>query len=203
MIVGHGNAPRKLLEFLRERLAYNDRVLIYPEFFDSKNDLIKGNYMSYVRKLWLFRSKIVIALYPDYINKILNVPKNILYVYPVHNLDRDPEFYDTLREHVDVIPGYVSMPSLRDYSIKDFCSVFNCSESWYLGANSREIYEAIEYGFWGVDITPLTIPGWGYRNNLQYHEVTAIFIEKLTQGKILKTKHLLRIINMKKHKVIE
>lgn len=202
VVVGYGSGPMRLINVLRERLIYNNKVYVYPEFFDSKRDLLNRNYMGYVKKLWIHRNDIIIALYPDYINKILNVPRNILYVYPVHSLDKDSEFYDQLRQYYDVIPGYASALGLRDYTIEQFCSVFSCTESWYLGANSKEIYEAIEWGFWGVDITSLTIPGWSFRDNIQHPEAIALFIEKLTQGKVLKGKHILRIMSMKNHMVI-
>ena len=200
VVVGYGSGPMRLINVLRERLIYNNKVYVYPEFFDSKRDLLNRNYMGYVKKLWIHRNDIIIALYPDYINKILNVPRNILYVYPIHSLDKDSEFYEQLKQYYNVIPGYPRMEKLRDYGLHDFCSIFNCSESWYLGAISTTISEAIEW-FWGVDITGLTIPGWGFRNNIQQPEAIALFIEKLTQGKILKCKQILRIINMKNHKV--
>jgi len=199
MIVGVGSAPPRLLEELRKYVKH-PRVFIWPEFFDSKRELIEKRYARYVEKVLAYRHGIVIALWPDYLyeDKFGLCSYDILWIFPLHSLSE----LDKLRARCIAFLGYPSQREatisgqrvvLRDYDIRSFLDAAEQLgySTWYLGANSREIYEAVAHRFDGVDVTTLSIPGWGYRHNLGpgAAAVIARWLEALAEGRILRSRN--------------
>ncbi|BAB66397.1 hypothetical protein STK_13380 [Sulfurisphaera tokodaii str. 7] len=131
-----------------------DGYIIYPRFFDDKKALlIRRDYKGYLKKLWSNKDKIQIAIYPDNIDRILPIPRNIRYIVPVHDLSQI-EIADKLRENnYNVLLGYASDSRFRNYTIEDFIK-HSRYEKWYLGISTkRELTEAVRYGFNYGDIT--------------------------------------------------
>ena len=199
MIVGFGSAPPQLLE--RLRLYVDDpRVLIYPEFFDAKRELIEKRYARYVEKVLAYRHRIVIALWPDYCHAEcaarfgLHSMTDIVWVFPLHHMweiNFVLGFMDRVFDTFFV--GYASQQSLRDYTIHQFIDACRAHglPMWYLGANSREIYEAVLNRFDGVDVTTLSIPGWSYRDNLRPEapKVISEWLRALANGVVLRSRN--------------
>lgn len=111
-------------------------ILVYPEFFDSKKDLLRRNYHIYLRKLWSLRSTIKIAIYPDYIYYKLQVPDNVEYIIPAHSLSKDViKICRELSSFTKVWLGFASNEKYRDYEIADFVEFAKRlnAKTWYLG----------------------------------------------------------------------
>ncbi len=179
MIVAYSNGPKRLLLRLREH-EYPPNILIYPEFFDDKRSLIKRNYSNYFRKIKRWERNIIVALWPDYYYASWPCKwSDIMWIFPLHSkdeLERIP--------HCITFIGYASQPSLRDYSLEWFMD--NVPRPWwYLGANSREIYEAIRYRFDGMDVHSLSIPGWGFTDSIRNADKIAMWLTALANGRIL------------------
>jgi hypothetical protein len=150
MIIAIGNNP--FCNLLHNDDEISKHFIVYPAFYDNLKALIKGNYESYVKQLWRKRKFIRYALYPDYVYKIIPLPKSITYIYPVHSLS-EYDFISRLKKEYNIIAGYCSSPKLRDYSIKQFIQMFPYSK-WYLGISTKhELKEAIRYNFDYCDIT--------------------------------------------------
>jgi len=149
MILAMGHSP--VVKYL-QKLDRPSNFFIYTEFYDSKKDLLEKRYNNYIRKLWELRTTIKIALYPDYVKRILSVPKNISYIIPIHDLS-DVEVADKLREAgFDVWIGFASDKRYRNYEIEDFVKANY--KKWYLGVSTKhEVREALLYNFQGFDIT--------------------------------------------------
>ena len=179
MIIAYSNGPKRLLLRLREYI-YPENVLIYPEFFDSKRALITRNYSAYFRKIKEWRSVIIVALWPDYFYASWPCRyDDIMWIFPLHHkkeLERVPNCITFI--------GYASQPSLRDYSLEWFMD-YVPRPWWYLGANSRELYEAFKYNFDGMDVHSLSIPRWGYTNSIENADKIAKWLIELAQGRIL------------------
>ncbi|ARM76112.1 hypothetical protein [Acidianus manzaensis] len=155
---------------LINKLQNLNDYIIYPRFFDDKKTLlIEKNYKAYLKKLWANRKKIEIALYPDNINYVLPVPRNILYVIPIHDLSQI-EIADKLRENnYSVIMGYASDARYRNYDIHSFIKESKKYEKWYLGISTkRELREALRYSFDYGDITLMLLGKFEQIKNLDY-----------------------------------
>jgi hypothetical protein len=150
MRIAIGNNPFwKLLSYDNEISRY---FIVYPAFYDNLKALINKKYENYIRQLWRKRKIIKYALYPDYIRKIIPLPKSITYIYPVHSLN-EVDFINRLKKEYSIIAGYCSNPKLRDYNLKEFIQIFP-SIRWYLGISTmKELREAIKYNFEYCDIT--------------------------------------------------
>ena len=184
MIIGFGSAPRKVLEQLRSK-PLPPNVLVYPEFFDSKSDLINRRYEAYVRKVREWRANIIVAVWPDYVySDYLCKYDDIMWIFPLHSLSELSRLPPCI-----TFVGYASAPNLRDYTIREFMAKAP-RPWWYLGANSTEIYEALRYRFDGVDVTTLSIPGWCYRDNIRNGHLVVEWLTQLAKGRILKAKQL-------------
>jgi hypothetical protein len=147
--------------------------LIYPEFFDSKKDLLQGNYHNYIRKLWTLRKEIKVALYPDYVYTVLPLPKEIEYIIPVHEInERVVSLYnDLINKGYKIWLGYASTPKFRDYTIlefNEFSKKLN-TKTWYLGISTwREFKEALQWNFDGIDITTMLLGKFEQIKNYDY-----------------------------------
>lgn len=202
MIIGFGRAPQKLLEELRKYVD-DHRVLIYPEFFDAKLSLIKErSYAKYLEKLIEYRSRIIIAVWPDYYYRVEIARLVDAWIFPMHSVD-EIDFVLKLDDHVSLLfLGYPSSKELRDYSLEDFLTLARELDlpMWYLGASPREVREALRYGFDGVDVHTLSIPGWGYRDNRGCRDsprLIALWLKALAEGRILSRKHLISLTRCK------
>ncbi len=197
MIVGFGRAPLRLVEELR-KYADDPRILLWPEFFDAKQQLINRNYAAYIRQLLMFRNSIVIALWPDWYYRLdLARYLDIAWIFPMHSLN-EIDFVLRLDDHVRLLfLGYPSARELRDYSLETFLDVARelGLPTWYLGASSREVREAVAHGFDGVDVTTLSIPGWGFRDNRRVDSAALIatWLKSLADGKVLEKHRLLAL----------
>ncbi|QGA54550.1 hypothetical protein GFS03_08190 [Sulfolobus sp. E5-1-F] len=147
-------------------------ILVYPEFFDSKRELIQGDFKNYVKKLWNLRTIIKIAIYPDYIYYTLTVPKNVEYIIPVHSLNEGVvRIYKQLSNFTKVWLGFASNEKYRDYEITDFIEFAKRlnAKRWYLGVSTkRELREAIRWNFDGLDITTMLLGKFEQIKNLDY-----------------------------------
>jgi len=163
MILALGYNP--LIQKLQDVTGY----IVYPKFFDNKKALlIERNYKKYLRELWFNRNKIEVALYPDNINYVLPVPKNIAYVVPIHTLSQ-LEIADKLRENnYKVIAGYASDQKYRDYTIQDFIKASKY-QNWYLGISTKhELKEALFYSFDYGDITLMLLGRFRQLRDVNY-----------------------------------
>jgi hypothetical protein len=154
MIVGIGRSP--IADFIIK--YYNEYVgkalYPYPLFLDDKKLLLQGKKARYVQRLWANKNVTKIALYPDYTYEILNLPKHILYILPIHDLRKDYELYCKLKEKYNIWPGYASDVKYRNYSLEDFLEEFKGEKLWYLGVSTKtELKEALMFNFQGMDVT--------------------------------------------------
>ena len=154
MIVGIGRSP--IADFIIK--YYNEYVgkalYPYPLFLDDKKLLLQGKKARYVQRLWANKNVTKIALYPDYTYEILNLPKHILYILPIHDLRKDYELYCKLKEKYNIWPGYASDAKYRNYSLEEFLETFKGEKLWYLGVSTKtELKEALMFNFQGMDVT--------------------------------------------------
>lgn len=194
MIVGFGRAPSFFLDKLRSYVAH-PRVFIYPEFFDDKNALLRGDRASYVLRLLEHRARIIVALWPDYMvdDRFGLCSYRIIWIYPLHSkseIDRVPHCIDYI--------GYVPDTKLRDYTLTWFLNTTRelGYKTWFLGASSREIRLALWCSFDGVDVGTLSVPKLRFRD-LQRPDapkVIAIFLENLAEGRIVTPSQLYRSV---------
>nr|WP_011114797.1 hypothetical protein [Sulfolobus islandicus]AAK06919.1 ORF198 [Sulfolobus islandicus] len=162
-IIGVGRSPA----FYNIKLSFGN-VYIYPQFYDDKKSLIEKKFSKYVSNVWRYKSVIKFAVYPDYVRIIFNLPSNITYIYPVHDLN-DVEFYFKLKEKYNVWAGYASNEKLRNYSLEEFIAVFKDEKKWYLGVSTKqELKEAIGYGFDGFDITSMLLGRFKQIKDINY-----------------------------------
>ena len=184
VIVAYGSAPKRLLLELRE-YKYDENVLLFPEFFDSKRNLISRNYRAYFKKVREWERNIIVALWPDYFYAAWPCKyKDIMWVFPLHTKDELTKLPPCI-----TFIGYASSPELRDYDLRWF--VENVPRPWwYLGASSKEVYEAVRYRFDGVDVHSLSIPGWGFRDSIHNAEKIALWLQQLARGRVLKRNDL-------------
>jgi len=166
MIVGLGEHPKFLLDKLRDFIDLPN-VLIYPEFYDDMQSLIRRKWSKYINDLVRMRDIVIIALWPDYYYRLNSVLADlpIIYIFPLHSL-HELEFVLKLSDKVDMFIGYASNPKYRNYSLREFLNLSKTYglSTWYLGANSRELKQALQYGFDGVDITPIAFPRLGFKD---------------------------------------
>lgn len=159
MIVGVGRSP--LANFIRKYLPHLVGTIFYPypDFFDDKKNLLEGRVKEYVERLWKNRHHVKIALYPDYMDEKLHLPKGITYVYPIHSLDEVEKFRRVKEKYVNVYVGYASNEKYRDYELCDFVRIFHGEKTWYLGVSTKhELAEALYFN--AMDIT-----GYLFGNN--------------------------------------
>jgi len=154
MIVGIGRSP--ITDFIIK--YYNEYVgkalYPYPLFLDDKKLLLQGKKARYVQRLWANKNVTKIALYPDYTYEILNLPKHILYILPIHDLRKDYELYCKLKEKYNIWPRYASDVKYRNYSLEEFLEEFKGEKLWYLGVSTKtELKEALMFNFQGMDVT--------------------------------------------------
>lgn len=194
--MGFGYAPRFFIERLRSYVAH-PMVLIYPEFFDDKNALLRSDRVSYVLRLLENRDRVVVALWPDYMaeDRFGLCSYDVLWVYPLHSLrevDRLPQCIEFL--------GFASERSLRDYTLAQFLDVAKQLgyRTWFLGASSRELRLALVCGFDGVDVTTLSIPGWRYSDSRRPDApaLVALFLENLAERRLLTRAQLYRLCRL-------
>lgn len=132
--------------------------VVFPRFFDSKKKLIKREYKSYIYDVWRLRNEIDFAIYPDYLREELPLPRDIKYIYVIHEIEKDSKAFFSLSRKFSLIPGYASDEKYRDYSLEDFLKTFANTEKWYLGVSTRrEAKEAITNGFDYMDITTMAL----------------------------------------------
>ena len=193
MIVGVGNLPRNLVEKLRMYVD-DPRVLINPEFFDSKKELVNRRYNKYVEKVYRYRDVIIAAIYPDYlykdVYKLCDLP--IIWIFPIHSLK---EFEIGIPSCVDVV-GFAADPRYRDYTVTEFVEKAKMYgyKMWWLGASKREIEIATSMNFWGLDVNTGST-GLSFRkiSSPEFPEYFAQFLRKVANNGI-KTKVLLQWI---------
>jgi len=154
MIVGIGRSP--ITDFIIK--YYNEYVgkalYPYPLFLDDKKLLLQGKKARYVQRLWANKNVTKIALYPDYTYEILNLPKHILYILPIHDLRKDYELYCKSKEKYNIWPRYASDVKYRNYSLEEFLEEFKGEKLWYLGVSTKtELKEALMFNFQGMDVT--------------------------------------------------
>ncbi|ALG97005.1 hypothetical protein [Sulfolobus monocaudavirus SMV3] len=163
MILAIGYNP--IIEKLQDITGY----IIYPRFFDDKKTLlIDRNYKRYLKELWFNKNRIEVALYPDNIDYLLPVPKDITYVVPIHTLSQ-LEIADKLTENnYKVITGYASDQKYRDYTIDDFIKASKY-KNWYLGISTKhELKEAMLYSFDYGDITLMLLGRFQQLKDINY-----------------------------------
>ncbi|MEM3187680.1 MAG: hypothetical protein QXY87_14185 [Saccharolobus sp.] len=164
-------------------------ILVYPEFFDSKKDLLRRNYTNYLRKLWSLRSTIKIAIYPDYIYYKLQVPDKVEYIIPVHSLSKDViKIYKELSSFTKVWLGFASNEKYRDYEIADFVEFAKRlnAKTWYLGISTkRELREAVKWNFEGIDITTMLLGEFEQIGDYNYvrRKITELLGHTKAQGR--------------------
>ena len=152
MIVGVGmlGRARHLLDRLRG-LVDHPNIYIFPEFFDSKKELIERRYATYVQRLLRYRDRVVIALWPDYlyVDRFSLCKMDIVWVFPIHYLSE----FEKLPRCIEVV-GYAADPKYREYRLEQFIDVARERgfAMWWLGASKREIGIATALGFWGLDV---------------------------------------------------
>ncbi len=154
----------------------NSLYIVYPRFFDNKKKLIKRDYKSYIYDVWRLRNIIQYAIYPDYIREELPLPRNIKYIYAIHELEKDAKAFFTLSGKFSLIAGYASDEKWRDYSLKEFLSTFRDAEKWYLGISTkRELKEAVYNKFDYGDITTMALGS--FKDLRDYNNVKRKMIE--------------------------
>ena len=186
MIVGVGMIPVRWLVDEVRRLVDDPDVYIYPEFFDAKKDLVEGRRNSYIEKVFRMRRYIVIALYPDYFYSewLCRRIDDVFWIFPLHSLKE----LRKMPRCIDFI-GYPSAKELRDYSLRQFFAAVKTYLKdyalWYLGASKRELSEAINNEFDGVDVTTLSVPRHGYQHikRREFAKTFAEFLKKLSREK--------------------
>ena len=137
----------------------NKLYIIYPRFYDNKKLLLSAKgYGSYLLKLWSLKDKIEYAVYPDNVRYLLFVPRNITYIYVIHDIDKDSEAYFNLKKELKLIAGYASDEQYRNYTIEQYLERFRNEPKWYLGISAkRELREAVEHHFDYGDITLMAL----------------------------------------------
>jgi len=149
--------------FFKDLLAKDEEInklyIVYPRFYDNKKLLLSSKgYGSYLVKLWALKDKIEYAVYPDNVHELLFVPRNITYIYVIHDIEKDSEAYFRLKKDLRLIAGYASDEQYRNYTIDQFIEKFKNEPKWYLGISAkRELREAIQYHFDYGDITLMAL----------------------------------------------
>ena len=192
MIVGIANIPSWLLDEVRK--LSSDRVFVYPEFFDAKQQLVNGNsVVKYVSKVVQYRDRIIIAVFPDYQSEdrwgLCSL--DIVWIYPLH---RKEELY-RLPRCIDFvgIPSDAESRNYRLYEIYDEMRSLGY-RLWLLGLRPSVAKLLRYYRFDGVDVTTLSIPKWQFSDNRQPYAAKAfrIFVEELSNGRVLDKYELLK-----------
>jgi hypothetical protein len=184
MIIGIGHSPA----MYRLEIPPLDNLYIYPRFFDNKADLIRKKYIKYLQKLWMLRDNIRIALYPDYVYKLLNVPPGISYIIPVHSINKEVEelYHKLQNSRIDAWLGFASNEKYRNYDIEEFLEFSERlnAKTWYLGVSTKkELKEVIRFQFHGFDITTMLLGKFEQIKNKEYVRRKIIEIVKLTENR--------------------
>jgi len=183
MIVGIGEHPRKQLEFLRAYFKDNPKVFVFPQFFDDKSALVTRKHRVYIKKLLLYRNKIRIAVWPDYMHSVPDVflaLEDIIWIYPLHEME-EISFVLRISDRFTIFLGFPNRPELRNYGLSRFISIAKeySFRTWLLGLKSR--YMRHLRLFDGCDVTPASSKKFRYKNLLNFNmlEEYARFIESL------------------------
>lgn len=164
MIIGIGKSP--FANFIKKYTPELVGTVFYPYpmFFDDKKDLLEGHVKEYIIRLTKNMHQIKIALYPDYQDENLPLPRNITYIYPVHSLTEYEKFQRVKRKFQNVYVGYASDPKYRDYELCDFLKTFRGEKIWYLGVSTkRELEEALHFD--AMDVTGFMFGNHSDRTN--------------------------------------
>ena len=167
--------------FFKDRLSkdedLNKLYIIYPRFYDNKKLLLSNKGIGgYLLKLWSLKDKIEVAVYPDNIHYLLTVPKNLTYIYVIHNIDKDSEAYFALKKELNLIVGYASGKEYRNYTIEEFIERFKDQQKWYLGISTKwELREAVKYRFEYADITLMALGS--FKDLRQYERVKELLFK--------------------------
>jgi len=196
MIIGIANIPSWILNRLRE-LVSSENVYIYPEFFDSKVELLESlSVVHYVMKILRNKDRIIIAVFPDYQREdkwgLCNL--DVLWIYPLHRkeeLQRLPPCID-----------FVGIPSDRESRNYDIWEIYDVVKQlgyrlWLLGLRPSAVKLLRYYRFDGVDVTTLSIPKWQFKDNRNPRaaEMFAAFVDALAKGRVLDRYDLLKMFN--------
>ena len=186
MYVGIGSMPSRFLDRVREYVS-SEKVFIYPEFFDSKNELLSGvSVASYVMRILENRDRIVFAVFPDYHSRdrwgLCNL--DVLWIYPLHR-----------RQELQCLPPcieFIGIPCDRESRNYDIWEIYDVVKQlgyrlWLLGLRPSAVKLLRYYRFDGVDITTLSIPKWQFSDNRNPRaaEMFAFFAESLAEGRLL------------------
>jgi len=170
-----GHTYTKFLKLMQNDSEINSKFIIFPRFFDNKKKLIKREYKSYVYDVWRLRNVIQYAIYPDYVREELPLPRNIKYIYVIHEIEKDSKAFFTLSGKFSLIVGYASGEKYRDYSLKEFMQTFRDTEKWYLGVSTKwEAKEAIANDFDYMDITTMAIGS--FKDLRSYESVKSLLL---------------------------
>jgi len=207
VIVAFGSGPPRLLDELRK---YLDRIdtLVYPEFFDAKKFLVNREWSRYAHEVMtsIARGTTVIAVFPDYCyDRCLAVLRPVLdravWVYPLHSKN---ELGWVLTRFDNAVPewflGFPNRPELRDFDMEWFLDAAKRYglRTWLMGLKPRfaKYIRLID----GCDVTTLSIPGWGYRDNREGYRgippaaYVAEFMKRLAGERVVLGRHQLRNI---------
>ena len=189
MIVGIANIPSWLLDEVRN--IGSDRVFVYPEFFDAKQQLVNGiGVARYVTKVIQYRQRIIVAVWPDYqtVDRWGLCSLDVVWIYPLH---RWQELY-LLPQCIDFvgIPSDADSRNYRLYEIYDEIRSLGY-RLWLLGLRPSAAKLLRYYRFDGVDVTTLSIPKWQFSDNKKPVAARAfrIFVEELAENNVVLDKY--------------
>ncbi len=152
-VIAFGENPSHILSLLRSMID-DVRILVYPEFFDSKRLLLNRNYRAYICRLIEQRDRIIVAVWPDYYHSLLpRALEHIVFVYPLHSI-RELDFVLKVSDHFDIMLGFPNKPELRDYTLESFLDAARTYgfRTWLLGLKRR--FTKHLHNFYGTDVTP-------------------------------------------------
>jgi len=177
MLVAVGKSVMQWLNLMRELKRKGLVDLIFPEFFDSKNDLIARRWIAYLRRLRKLENEVKVAAWPDYCyDARLRGKFSVEWLFPLHKASE----LDFALKVADYI-GFLNCGWLRDYTLARYVEWKReyGFKAWLMGLKPR--YLRALHLFDACDITTVSLPSYNFSEwrKLNQAEVWEEFLRQI------------------------